>query len=380
MRSATTTSQISVPFFDLSRLHNSLADQLQTGFDEIIAESAFIGGPAVEAFEKDWAGYCGVSHAVGVANGTDAIELVLRAMGVGPGDEVLVPANTFIASASAVIAAGAAPRFVDVDPGTLLIGADQVRAAVGPRTAAVLVVHLYGQPADVHAIEEVTKPLGIPIIEDAAQAHGAQLGGRMAGSLGLAGTFSFYPGKNLGALGDGGAVTTNDASLAERVRILANHGRAGGHHQHLAVGRNSRLDGMQAAFLRAKLPGLEGQNQARRRIVAECRSRLQNTRIDFVHHLPGAVSSNHLFVAQVDDRERFRSALGEAGIATSIHYPTPCHRHPAFDAHVPGYLPVVERAAERIVSLPLFPEMTQPEVDAVCEVIGEVMVGEERRR
>jgi dTDP-4-amino-4,6-dideoxygalactose transaminase len=368
-----------VPFYNLSLLHETLRDDFGRSFDAVLTESAFIGGPFVDRFESEWSNFCGVDYAVGVANGTDAIELTLRALGVGAGDEVIVPANTFVASAAAVVAAGATPVFVDVDPGTLLVGADQVTTGLSSRTAAVLVVHLYGMPVNVREIEAVTQPLGIPIVEDAAQAHGARLGGRMAGSLGVAGTFSFYPGKNLGALGDGGAVTTNDPVLAERIRVLANHGRGRHHHHHVEVGRNSRLDSLQATFLSDKLPHLETQNEDRRRIVDLYRSELVALPIDFIDNPRGAVSANHLLVVQISDRDQFRDALDAAGIGTAIHYPTPCHRQPAFEKFSPGYLPVVERAADRIVSLPLFPQLTDDQVGRACNVITEVLIrGEER--
>ncbi len=368
----------SIPFYDLAPLHEGLRDEFTATLGSLLDDSGFIGGHRVDLFETEWAHFCGVDYAVGVANGTDAIELVFRALGVGAGDEIIVPANTFVASAAAVVAAGARPVFVDVDPGTLLMGADQVRAAVSSRTVAVLVVHLYGQPVNVREIEAVTEPLGIPIIEDAAQAHGAQLGGRMVGSLGLAATFSFYPGKNLGALGDGGAVTTSDSALADRVRVLANHGRGRNHHHHVEVGRNSRLDAFQAAVLLAKLPGLASLNDDRRRLADRYRKALAGLPIDFVDIRPGAVSANHLLVAQVDGRDAFRAALEAEGVATAVHYPVPCHRQPAFEKLTPGYLSVVERAADRIVSLPLYPQMTDQQVNRVCDVIGDNLMGARR--
>lgn len=363
----------SVPFYALDLLHSDLIDSFHRSLDDVLRSSAFIGGPMVERFEAIWADFCSVENAIGVANGTDAIELVLRALDIGPGDEVIVPANTFVATASAVVAVGASPCFVDVDPGTLLLQADNVRAAIGPRTAAVLAVHLYGQPVDVVGLRSVTDRLGIPIIEDAAQAHGAELYGRRAGSLGVAATFSFYPGKNLGALGDGGAITTNDPILAERVRVLANHGRGRNHHDHVEIGRNSRLDGLQAAFLLAKLPRLLDENARRRAIAGQYRDALHGLPIEFVTQRHDALSAVHLMVAQVSDRAWFQDQLAQREIGTSVHYPTPCHRQPAFAAYTPGYLPVVERAAGRIVSLPMFPHLSEARIARVIDAVTEVL-------
>ncbi|MCP4962121.1 MAG: DegT/DnrJ/EryC1/StrS family aminotransferase [Actinomycetia bacterium] len=358
-----------VPFYQLRNVHADLRDAFVASLDEVLEGDAFIGGPWVEAFEASWADYCGVAHSVGVANGTDAIELVLRALGLGAGDEVIVPTNTFVATAEAVVAVGATPRFVDVDPGTLLLDADTVRAAIGPRTAAVMAVHLYGQPVDVAKIRKVTDPRGIPVVEDAAQAHGASHSGVRAGGLGVAGCFSFYPGKNLGALGDGGAVTTSDRALADNVRILANHGRGAGHHDHVTVGRNSRLDGLQAAFLSQKLPLLDGWNQARTEVFERYRCRLADRPVDVIPQDRAARSVHHVMVVRVPEREEFRRLLSMHGVATSVHYPIACHRQPAFQEHDPGYLPFAERAASRVVSLPMFPDLTERQVDQVCEVV-----------
>jgi len=361
--------QKSVPFFDLSGTHERLRADLGRIFGDVVANNAFIGGEWVDRFEQEWADYCGATHAVGVGNGTDALELVLAALGIGPGDEVIVPANTFAASASAIVSVGGTPVFVDVDPGTLLLGPDQVRAAITPRTSAVIAVHLFGQPVDIPALRSVTAPAGIPIIEDAAQAHGATFGEERAGSMGLVATFSFYPGKNLGALGDGGAVTTSDPALAKQVRMLANHGRSD-HHAHEVSGRNSRLDGLQAAVLSRKLADLESMNEARDRLVARYNQRLSLVGVEFTQVAEAAVSAHHLLVAQFDQRDELRAYLDENQIGTGVHYPVPCHRQPAFEAYAPGYLPVVERAANRIVSLPLFPHLQASDVDAVCDVIA----------
>lgn len=364
-----------IPFYALWPQHESLAGAFRDRLDEVLAADAFVGGPWLERFELQWARYCGVADAIGVANGTDAIELILRGLGIGPGDEVIVPANTFVATPAAVVAAGASPVFVDVDPGTLLMTEATVLAAMGPRTAAIIVVHLYGQPVDVEAIRAVADRRGIVVIEDAAQAHGARVGERRVGSLARAAAFSFFPGKNLGALGDGGMIATDDASLAERIRSLANHGRGREPTEHVQVGRNSRLDGLQAAFLAEKLPRLDELNARRRELALLYRRLLAGSSITFVELRSDAESVHHLLVAQVAERDRFRQLLAGQGVETRIHYPIPCHRQPAFERFAPGYLPVVERAASRLVSLPLFPTMSDEEVLRVCDLAAAAASG-----
>ncbi|MGF1596696.1 MAG: DegT/DnrJ/EryC1/StrS family aminotransferase [Acidimicrobiales bacterium] len=364
-----------IPFYALFPQHEPYLPSLHRRLDDVVADSAFVGGRWLETFEAQWADYCGVRHAVGVANGTDALELVLRGLGIGKGDEVIVPANTFVATAEAVVAAGATPVFVDVDPGTLLVNEASVLGAVGRATAAVIVVHLFGQPVDVDAIRKTTDRRGIVVIEDAAQAHGAKVGTRRVGSLGHAGTFSFYPGKNLGALGDGGMVTTDDDGLAERVRSLGNHGRGHVPTEHVEIGRNSRLDGLQAAFLSEKLPELDGWNARRRSLADLYRRRLATGPVIPVQVRAGVEPVHHLLVVQAADRDRFRQRLADQEVETAIHYPVPCHRQPAFERFGPGYLPVVERAAARLVSLPLFPTMTDDQVHRVCDVIAATVGG-----
>lgn len=359
-----------VPFLDLSAMHAEVGEQLDQAWRDVSAAGAFVGGPAVERFEAEWAAYCGTAHAVGVANGTDALQLVLRAEGVGPGDEVIVPTNTFVATAAAVVLAGATPRFVDVDPETLLLPADIAEAAVTPRTAAIIAVHLYGQPADMDALGGVADRTGLLLLEDAAQAHGATWRGRRAGSLGHAGCFSFYPGKNLGAFGDAGAVTTDDAALADRIRSLGNHGRAAASkHLHDRVGTNSRLDGLQAAVLSVKLRRLDAWTRGRRRAMATYREGLAGGRARPVRLAAGADSANHLGVVRVPDRDVVRTALERQGIATGLHYPVPCHRQEAFAAFAGEPLPVAEQAAGEVLSLPLFPHMTRDQIDRVCAAV-----------
>lgn len=367
-----TTTEITVPFVDLAALHDELRGPLDRAWNSVLDHGGFVGGPEVGRFESAFAGYCGVGHCAGVGNGTDALELALVGLGIGPGHEVLVPTNTFVATAEAVCAVGATPRFVDVLPDTLLMDPDAAAAAIGPDTAAILVVHLFGQMADVVALSELAERHGLLLIEDAAQAHGAEFAGRRAGSWGAAGTFSFYPGKNLGALGDGGAVVSDDAELIARIRRLANHGRsATDRHAHDVVGRNSRLDTLQAAVLLAKLPGLDEANRARTAMMERYRAGLPDWCVP-VAQRPEARSVHHLAVVQVPDRNLVTKALDAAGIGWGIHYPVPCHLQPAFAAHARGSLPVAEAAATAILSLPMFPTLGPGAADRVCEVLAGV--------
>lgn len=359
----------SVPFLDLGRLHAELSEPLELAWKTVLSHGKFVGGPEVRTFEAAFAEYSDAEHCVGVANGTDALELILAGLGVGPGDEVIVPTNTFVATAEAVVTVGATPRFVDVLPDTLLIDPAAVEAAVGPRTAAVMAVHLYGQMADMPALAAVTSQHGLALVEDAAQAHGARFGGHRAGSLGTAAGFSFYPGKNLGAIGDGGAVVSNDAELVARIRQLADHGRSQvDRYAHAVSGRNSRLDTLQAAVLNVKLAGLDAANRARRAAIARYREVLPpSCRLVAVH--PEAEAVHHLAVVQVPDRDVATRALDAAGIGWGIHYPVPCHRQPAFPDAAGESLPVAEAAAGHILSLPLSPTLTAEQIDRVAGVL-----------
>jgi dTDP-4-amino-4,6-dideoxygalactose transaminase len=369
----TTAPTTTVPFVDLRPIYDEVGAEALARISEVVEQGDFVGGAAVAAFEAAWAAYCGRTHAVGVANGTDAIELALRALGIGPGDEVIVPANTFIATAEAVVAAGATPRFVDVDPATLLLTADLVADAVGPRTAAVIPVHLFGQVVDMDAIDAVAARTGIAVVEDAAQAHGATWRGARAGSFGHVACFSFYPGKNLGAYGDAGAVVTDDVDVAERVRSLGDHGRSlTSRHAHERLGTNSRLDTLQATVLLAKLPHLDAWNARRRAAHARYREDLADvTAVRWVAIDPSVESVHHLEVIRVDDRDALAGALRARGVATGIHYPVPCHRMPAFSGQ--PALPAAERAAAEILSLPMFPHITDQQVDRVTAAIREVL-------
>jgi dTDP-4-amino-4,6-dideoxygalactose transaminase len=348
------------------------------GWERLLQASRFIGGEAVEEFEQAWAGYCGAGHAVGVGNGTDALQLTLMALGIGPGDEVIVPSNTFVASAEAVVLAGATPRFADVSPRTLLLTASDLEAAITPRTRAVIVVHLYGQMPDMDALSRTAGRAGIVIIEDAAQAHGATWRGRRAGSIGQAGCFSFYPGKNLGAFGDAGAVVTNDADLAKLIRTLRDHGRAiGSHYRHELVGTNSRLDALQAVVLTAKLGRLEAWNEARRSIAARYRAAFASGPLRLVEDEPGARGVYHLAVTRVPDRARIQQQLTAMGIETGIHYPIPCHRQAAYLRFATGPLPVSETAAAEVLSLPMFPHLRDDQVARVCDAVHDALTAEE---
>jgi dTDP-4-amino-4,6-dideoxygalactose transaminase len=370
-----------IPFSDLAGTTAEVRREVEAGWRELLGSNAWVGGAAVERFERSWAEYCGTAHAVGVANGTDALHLVLRALGIGPGDEVLVPANTFIATAEAVALAGARPRFVDVDPETLLVTTEAVDAAVTPATAAVLPVHLYGHVADVTGLAEVASRHGIAMIEDAAQAHGATRDGIRVGGAGRAACFSFYPGKNLGAFGDGGAVTTDDAALAARIRSLINHGRSGAdRYQHPDIGTNSRLDSLQAVVLSAKLTRLDEWTALRRAVVAAYRERTAGLPIRLVEPPAGVQSAWHLLVGRVAQRDRVREDLAELGVQTGIHYPIPCPEQAGYAHWAETPCPVASRTARQIVSLPLHPHMTLDEVDVVCEALTKVLVPEEDDR
>jgi dTDP-4-amino-4,6-dideoxygalactose transaminase len=361
-----TTSPI--PFLDLAGVNGGLRSEYEQAIKRVLDQGRFVGGPEVEQFESNFAAYCENTSCVGVGNGTDALELIFAGLGIGPGDEVIVPANTFIATAEAVCAVGARPRFVDVLPDTLLIDPDAVVAAAGPRTAAIAAVHLFGQMADMDALSDIARRSGLALIEDAAQAHGARFNGRRAGSFGDAAAFSFYPGKNLGALGDGGAVVTGNRDLAAKIRRLADHGRAcASRYEHDERGRNSRLDALQAAFLSVKLAGLDKANGARASAMERYRDGLPPSALPVARD-PAAEPVYHLAVVQVDDRDAVTAELDRHGIGWGVHYPIPCHQQPAYLEFAEG-LPAAEQAAERILSLPMSPTLTATEVDRICEVL-----------
>mgnify|MGYP006425414277 CR=1 FL=1 len=360
-----------VPFVDLYRQYNAHQDDLDAAVDTVVQDTAFISGPYARRFESAFADFLGLSHVVGCANGTDAIELALSALGVGSGDEVIVPALTWISTAESVSAVGATPIFADIDPETYTLDLDDTAQCITDSTAAIIPVHLYGQMADMPALCRLAEQENIKIVEDAAQAHGAQLRGRPAGSWGDAATFSFYPSKNLGAWGDAGAVATDDNALARSVRHLTNHGQPQ-KHQHEVEGRNSRLDGIQAAVLLAKLPHLSDWNQQRRR-HADRYDRL-------LSDLPGVSTPTrrsdgthvfHLYVIEYARRDTLASFLSERGIATSVHYPVALPFQPCYAdyGHVQSDFPHAAAATDRILSLPMFPEMTEKEEAYVANAI-----------
>jgi dTDP-4-amino-4,6-dideoxygalactose transaminase len=363
-----------VPFLDLTGTTREVLADVTRAWTRLLDGNRFIGGVEVEEFEARWAAYCGTTHAIGVANGTDALHLVLRSLGIGAGDEVIVPTNSFVATAEAVVLAGATPRFADVDPDTLQLTVANVEAVRTRRTRAVIVVHLYGQMGDVDALTAYSQHAGLLLIEDAAQAHGATWRAGRAGSFGVAGCFSFYPGKNLGAFGDGGAVVTSDAALAARIRSMRDHGRVpGSHYDHGMVGTNSRLDAMQAAVLNAKLGCLDRWNEARRRIMAQYRHALEDGEFHLVAEVPASQGVVHLAVLRAPDRPAMRSMLSTLGVDTGVHYPIPLHRLAQFTGLATRSLPAAEQAARSVVSLPMFPHMTDRQVAAVCRALTTAM-------
>ena len=361
-----------VPFVDLVAQHEEIADEVRARLDEVFAAAAFVGGPDVTAFEDAYAGLLGVGHCVAVANGTDALELALRAVGVRAGGEVILPANTFIATAEAVSRIGATPVVVDVEDEYLLIDPERVADAITSRTQAVVPVHLFGQTAPVEALHAICDPLGLPIVEDAAQSQGARRHGVPAGSLGRVAATSFYPGKNLGAAGDAGAVMTDDADLARTIRVLGAHGSAT-KYVHDVVGMNSRLDTVQAVYLRAKLSRLEKWNEQRSNAAARYAELLRDVpgvRVPSV--APGNGDVWHLYVVRVDERDRVLTELTASGVGVGIHYPVPVHLTGAY-AHLGlgrGSFPIAERAAERILSLPMFPHLTERQQSFVVDCLA----------
>lgn len=350
----------------------AVADEVARGWQEVLARTAFIGGPQVGRFERDYAEFIGVSHCVAMANGTDAIEIALRALGVAYGDECILPANTFIATAEAVSRAGAIPVLVDcADDGTYLIDTDAVEAAVTPRTRAIIPVHIYGQTAPVERLLPLARKLGIWLVEDAAQAQGARRNGTSAGVLGDAAATSFYPGKNLGAYGDAGAALTGSADVAARMRMIRDHGSAR-KYEHEVLGVNSRLDTLQAVVLSAKLRRLAGWNAARRAAATRYDEMLSSCeRVVRPRTLDGNDHVWHLYPVQVPERDRVLKELHAAGIGAGIHYPVPIHLTGAYAGlgYAEGAFPVAERAARNLLSLPIFPEITASQQERVVSVL-----------
>jgi len=357
---------------DLAAQHRRLAPSLEAALRRVIETTQFIRGEDCDRFEEEFAAHCGAAHACGVANGTDAITLALKACGVGPGDEVITVAATFIGTAEAILLNGARPVFVDIDPVTYTMDPALVEAAITPRTKAILPVHLYGHPADVDAIATVAARHGLPVIEDAAQAHGATLRGRTVGSLGTLACFSFYPAKNLGAYGDGGLVTSNDGALLSRVRQLANHGAGTHKYDNVVAGTNSRLDTLQAAVLRVKLRHLDEWNRERvERVRAYSAALAGVPGLALPQEAEDARSAWHLYTVRAGDRAGLQAHLRERGVATAVHYPRPLHLQPALGeaGGREGQLPVSEALCKEALSLPLYPELP---LEAVERIASEV--------
>lgn len=364
---------MTLPLLRLDNADPALTEELLATVGRIAATGGFTMGKELEAFEAEFAAYCETDHAVGVSSGTEAIVLALRALGIGAGDEVIVPTNSFIATAEAVSLAGATPRLVDVDPDTHLIDARIVADALNDRVRCVIPVHLFGSTVDMDPILDLCRPRGVAVIEDTAQAHGAHYRGRRVGTLGDVGCYSFYPTKNLGAWGDGGAVTTANADLAERVRLLRSHGEQPRYH-HRMVGTTARLDALQAAILRVKLGRLEGWNDRRRELAAGLRAGLEGSNVSPVAPaFDGADCVYHLFVVRTPARDALRAHLEQADIASAVHYPFPIHRTEAY-AHLglgPGSLPVAEALSAEICSLPMWPGMSDEDLGKLILAVRE---------
>ncbi len=360
---------MNVPFVDLKTQYKSLKPQMDLAIQGVLDRAAFVLGKETQDFEHAFASYIGVAHAVGVSSGTDALELATRACGIGAGDEVITVPNTYIATCEAITHAGATIRFVEADARTYNIDPTAIEAAITPATKALLPVHLYGQPADMAPILEIAQEHGLKVIEDCAQAHGATYRGRKVGTFGDVACFSFYPGKNLGAYGDGGAVLTNDAEIADRVRMLRNHGQRE-KYVHQVEGACRRLDNIQAAVLGVKLPLLDAWNAARRRaakLYDEFLADISGVTTPFVS--PDVEAVYHLYVVQIPERDRVQQALKAEGIETGIHYPIPLHEQPAYSrmGHRPQDFPISHALGPRILSLPMFPELTADQIRHVVE-------------
>ncbi|MEO8057841.1 MAG: DegT/DnrJ/EryC1/StrS family aminotransferase [Burkholderiales bacterium] len=362
-----------IEFLNLKRVNAAHEEAIRAAIDRVLASGRYVLGAELEAFESEFAAYCGVSHCIGVANGLDALTLILRAYGIGAGDEVIVPSHTFIATWLAVSQAGAHPVPVEPDPASCNIDPARIEAAITPRTRAIIAVHLYGQPADMNPIREIAQRHGLRVIEDAAQAHGARYHGRRVGSLGDAAGFSFYPGKNLGALGDAGAITTDDSALAQRLRQLRNYGSTE-KYQHDVKGVNSRLDEIQAAVLRVKLKQLDAENAARGVVAETYIARLQGLPLTLPQVLPGSEPVWHLMVLRSAQRGRLQAALTSSGIGHMVHYPTACHRQGAYASGSWPALPIAERLAGEVLSVPIAPYLSAHDVGLVAEAVRDCLL------
>lgn len=364
---------MTVPYFDLKTQYASLREEILAALDRVCTNTAFCLGDEVAQFEKEFAAYCEAKHCIAVNSGTSALHLALLAAGVGPNDEVITSPNTFIATAEAIAYTGAKTVFVDVDPATANLDPRLVEHAITPRTKAILPIHLYGRPADMDALKRIAQAHKLALIEDACQAHGARYRGRRVGAIGDSGAFSFYPSKNLGAYGEGGAVVTNDDRIAEYCRAARSHGESR-RYFHDFIGYNYRMEGFQGAVLRVKLRRLDEWSARRKSLAARYRRRLSGARVELLHDDPQDESAHHLFVVYAENRDVVRQQLEEHGIGTAIHYPRPLHLQKALAplGYRAGDFPLTERACERVLALPFFPEMSEEQVDYVAESLTEI--------
>jgi len=359
-----------VPFVDLTAQYQSIKGEIDLAIARVIENTSFILGPEVEAFERAFAEYVGVRFCVGLNSGTAALHLALLAAGIGAGDEVILPANSFFATAEAVSVAGATPVFVDADAISYTIDPGKIETAITARTRAIIPVHLYGQPADLDPVFEMARRRNLLVIEDAAQAHGAEYKGRRVGGLGDIGCFSFYPGKNLGAYGEGGAIVTGDAEFARRVRLLRDHGSEQ-KYRHEIIGYNFRLEGIQAAVLNVKLRHLDRWNELRRRHAVSYDELLKDSNLILPREMPYSRHAYHLYVVQSERRDELQQQLAQAGIQTGIHYPIPIHLQPAYASlnYQRGNFPETEKQSDRVLSLPMFAELTDEQIESVAQAI-----------
>lgn len=358
---------------DLKAQYRRIQKEVDAAIARVVESTSFVRGEDCGEFENEFAAYCGAKAACGVANGTDALTLALKAYGVGPGDEVVTVANTFVATGEAVLLNGARPVWVDVDDATYTLDPAKLERAITPKTKVIIPVHLYGHPADMTAIAAIADRHGLPVLEDAAQAHGAEWRGRRAGTLGHAACFSFYPGKNLGAYGDAGAVVSDDETFVAKVRQLANHGGGAHKYDNVVPGTNSRLDTLQAAILRAKLPHLDTWNRERReRVAAYDRALAGVPGVGLPTEAAGARSAWHLYTIRVQDREGLQAQLKAAGVSSAVHYAKPLHLQPAMAVAggKPGDLPVSERLAREVLSLPLYPELELQRIEEIAAAVA----------
>lgn len=362
---------MNIPFVDLYAQYQNIKPDIDNAIERVIANTSFIGGEEVSRFEEEFADFLGIRYCISCANGTDSIEILLQAMGIGPGDEVIVPSISWISTSEAVSNIGAVPVFVDIDPRFFTIDVSLIESAISEKTKAIIPVHLYGHPANMTAIVQIAKKHGLKVLEDAAQAHGAEWENKKTGTLGDAASFSFYPGKNLGAYGDAGAMVTDDEEIAEKARLIARHGQKE-KHTHLIEGRNSRMDGIQAAILRAKLPYLQEWTQARLALAAEYGQFITNINIVKPLIQSGAKHVFHLYVIQTDQRTKLQKELNNKSVQTSIHYPTPlpflpCYAHRQFQT---SDFPEAYKLQSRILSLPIYPELPQKAIKIIADIIN----------